>query len=122
SSESFGDEILHDLAALQRPLAEMALENAAQEPSRGFQAIVVVQPLGAQGDQLAAPVDLLLGDAIPDAPRTVLGVVEVTAVGIERLAAVELAIELETVPERTQQTQLEQAQHARHARRGGQAG
>src|SRR5690606_25265129 len=120
SSEPPRDDVLEHLAALQRALAEMALEDPAEEPARRPKALVVVERLATEREQLPPPVRMLVLDPVRGRSRPLLRVVQIAAVGTQRLAGLDFVIELEPVAERTEEPKLEQPERAGNVRRGGQ--
>src|SRR5690606_22905008 len=118
SDPDLHDDILEHFAALQRAPAEMARQDAAEQPPRGAQALLVVERLAPERKQRPSRIHVLAVDPILDRLRPVLEVVQIPSVGTERLTGLDLVLELETVAERPQKAELEEPKRARHARRG----
>src|SRR5690606_8746688 len=85
-SEPPGDDVLAHFAALQRALAEMALQDAAEQPPRGLEAVLVVERLASEREQLPPPVRMLVLDPVVGRSRSLLRVVQIAALRAQRLA------------------------------------
>src|SRR5690606_29432582 len=118
--QASGNDVLQHLAALQRSLTEVALENGAEQPSRGAQALLVLERLAAERNQLPPPVGVLVLHAVRGGPRSQLRVVQILTFGTQRRAGFDVVIELEPIAERAEKPKLEQPKRARHVRRCGQ--